>query len=190
MNIDKMVSLCIKYGVTVEMFYVCMLIHFRNEGQYRLYREATSMFRERAEVLNSAQVTFLIQIKWIEKMANGKLKTTDTFGKFFITKNVQSTEFFMLYPSYVSGDEHSERKRYPLKNVNQAAFSDMYESAIGFSAEEHEEVMDDLRFAIANNYGFVKIDSFVQNKMWVDIRKERYSTPLGDIFSTVEEKNF
>lgn len=79
-------------------------------------------------------------------------------------------EFFNSYPNFLS----SQGRSLPLKNLQLTKFIHLYTQLL--QEEEHNVLMDDLQYGKENNLIVVKLENFIANKIFLQIREERKGT--------------
>jgi hypothetical protein len=74
------------------------------------------------------------------------------------------------YPHFIHGEGG---KKYPAKSCSEAEIATEYLKNIGNSEEEHLQVLEDVKWAKANNQIVMGLVKFVQSKNWLAIREQR-----------------
>jgi hypothetical protein len=84
---------------------------------------------------------------------------------------IQATEeIFEVYPGFI---QSNAGVKYPLTLVDRIDIQKTYWKAIKGSQEEHEEVIKDIKYAVANDLPFGKLSTFIASQNWLNIRKVR-----------------
>lgn len=165
-----MLELCIKYEITIEMLTVLLLMNMHDKKKMRAYKDIALLYNP--TVLNDKEKQALTNKGFLQTKAGGGYLTTRIFQDLFADKYEVANEFWNIYPGYtLSGDN-----RFPLKNTDITVFRELYIRTINYLIDEHTEIVKDIQYGIDNNFGFTKIDNFVRNKQWIEIRKIRNST--------------
>jgi len=93
-------------------------------------------------------------------------KFTDTFVKIHDVGN----DIWELYPAFL---KTAASGNFALKAIDIMVFKNLYVERINHDAEEHKQVLLDLKFAIKNDLIKVKLENWVRSEAWRDIRKQR-----------------
>ena len=83
-------------------------------------------------------------------------------------------ELFNTYPQFltVNGVSYNARRVSKKFDSLEDAFS-KYGKAIKYRQELHEQILDDIRWAIDNGYNFSTLDSFIADHGWTAIHAFR-----------------
>jgi hypothetical protein len=180
---EQILQIVTEYGITVEMLHLAILVDEVDRPRIGTYRDIYLKYHEKFP--NPKELEGLVQQKFIERLPNGKYVATNKFRDLFVDKFKASHEFFNAYPTYIKS---ADGKSYPLKNVDIRVFQDIYGTVIK-TKSEHELVMQALHYAIHNDYGFVKIDVFIKNRMFDQIINDMNERGTSNL-STIIENDF
>lgn len=95
---------------------------------------------------------------------------TEKFDKLFLKdRHEAADEFWKAYPGFVN----INGRDVPLTNMDKYQFALKYAERIGYSVDEHKEVMLDLQFGVSKGLVKQNIDKFISAEMWNKIRPLR-----------------
>jgi hypothetical protein len=97
-----------------------------------------------------------------------KLKVTDKFRDCIIPNSTNFDEYVQMYPGFVKSGNNSLF----LKNVDLDELKIVYNNVIK-SIKEHRDMISLLEYGIRNDMVMVKIDAFLKNKVWLEIKKDK-----------------
>jgi len=91
-------------------------------------------------------------------------------GKFALSVMGMPASLHDAYPHFLSSED---TKKYPAKSCSPNEIAADYLSNIGNDPEEHEKVLEDIKWAISNKQIVMGLVKFVQSKNWLAIREQR-----------------
>lgn len=169
------------WGLTAEelLFLWLVFVANGNEGHPELFKQwydngGRSILRQIFESLKEKGV--------IRKDYNPEKFSPETieFNKIFLKgwykhSTILGQELMSIYPSFV----HINGMRYPLKDVTKNGCSTLdefffnYSKQIGHNPDKHKEIIELVKWGIANNYPFGNLSSFVASHLWDSIKEMR-----------------
>jgi len=168
---QRYVPFLIKHNITQAQY---LLMHLLYKKRYDLIKQYKDKFpTDDNTMIGLTPIKQLIEDGFIKQIGKGgtadTYKLTNKFLCIFVDDYIAGNEFWDLYPAYVE----SKGIQYPLTLMDKNEFRELYAITINYSADEHREVMQDLKFAVENNLVKGKIDIAVKSEIWLAWRKLR-----------------
>jgi len=130
---------------------------------------------EANRIISGDELDRLVEDGYVEKLNHeGKLSSynlTDKFLSQFIDYRMAANELWEAYPGFHKADDSG--KLFPLKSADKDEIGFLYWERIEGELTEHNEVMKDIVYGVAQGLIKQKISSFVKGEVWGDIRKLR-----------------
>lgn len=167
MKIQNVLKFCIKHDLHLNEFIILYLINTEDEDLLDKYIEKYS-FNWRMTGLDTNSLIDRGFLSVREKDGTKKYSATNKFRKLFSNEDLFLEEIYEQYPGFVS----SGIKRLAVKAGDPYHLSKMYLKAVGNSLEEHDEIKEDLKYALENDLITISITNFIQG-YYKEIRKLR-----------------
>ncbi len=172
MDIENALKFCLKHNIHLNEF---IILHLTGKNDKLLGDYITKFSYE--DKLSGINTDNLIEKGYL-KQVEGGYAVTKLFYNLFATEDRFYTDIYNLYPGFVLSDT----KRLPVKSGDSFELCKMYMKSIGGSLEEHEEVIEDLKYGIENNLITFSITNFVCG-YYREIRKLRKGGDKGSVTS-------
>ena len=176
-QLDQYVKILIEHKLTQQQFLLMYIIYKRRLDLLVAYKQAFPS--DDGTMIGQYMVKDLIDRGFIEIRINiphlkpyteftsntsEQLSTaviTNKFLDLFIDRDEAITELLSIYPLYKT------------INISEFTLRDLYIDAIVELQDEHNEVIKDIKYAIANYLSFCPIDEFIKSKAWLIYRSKR-----------------
>lgn len=173
-DVDRYIPFLKKHKLNQPQFLLMYLLHLQ---RFDLIEEYKQMFpTEDGSSIGTHSFNDLLTRGFIERTGETNTaisyRLTDKFIHIFIDKFECSEQLWKAYPSFII----REGKRYTLKLTDEDELRELYAKKINYSREEHDRVMEDLKYAVENNLIVGTIRNFVLSRQWNSIREERLNT--------------
>lgn len=164
--LDKYVKFLVKNDITEKQFLVMYLAYSKRKDLVAIYKDR---FNVQGKLLSPKDEEVLVNKGFLQYLPNGATSLTKKFINLFVDKDLATEEIFEIYPVSTNKDGIA----IPLKAMDRSVFANLYITAIMGSIEEHEEVKQDIEYAIKQGLLNIGIEKFVKSKYWLGIRKQR-----------------
>ena len=169
-QLDQYVKILIEHKLTQQQFLLMYIIYKRRLDLLVAYKQAFPS--NDGTMIGQYMVKDLVERGYIEMRTMDTTVTTtaDTapyavisnkFLDLFIDRDEAITELLSIYPLYKT------------INISEFTLRDLYIDAIVELQDEHNEVIKDIKYAIANYLSFCPIDEFIKSKAWLIYRSKR-----------------
>lgn len=171
-NEDKYIKFITENKLTQSQF---LLLHL-------IYRNRWDLIKFYKETFPTGDGTIIGKGATDDLLERGLLKYTkdgsgtlhimvgDVFKKAYTNDIYVAEDIYEAYPSFY---EDKDGVKYPLKAYDRMSFAKIYLDKISYSQEEHEEILEDIKFGKDNNLIKIKIGNFLVSEFWKDLRKLR-----------------
>jgi hypothetical protein len=172
-SVERYVTFIGKHKLTQPQFLFLYLIKFKKWSALQDYRNAfphddgsTIGRSDRQDLIDRG---FIIHHK--EKgIGPDAYETTKVFNDLYVTDVWEAAdEVWKKYPGFV----RIGGRDVPLTNVDRYQFQLLYGERIGYSVDEHNEVLKDLDYGIKHGLVRQNIEKFVRSQAWEKIRQVR-----------------
>lgn len=180
LNLNNELCLLEKYKLTpTELFTVKVILLAKEDGEYEWIQRFAQVVKLRS-VLENLQNKGIILKSWKlpkegTQLVIENIPFNQNFQKqFFRASFEMGEELFNTYPqsTIVNGAVFNLRRISRKFDSLEDAFS-KYAKYIHNSPEEHQEVLDLIRWGIDNGYNFTTLDSFIVDNSWKAIKALR-----------------
>lgn len=182
-------TMLVKNEITIAMWFFMYLTHYKGHADIVAYQKMT-LAEYNSKLLTEQEKERLFKDGWVvdkgEAAGQFRYELQPKFFKIFIGINQATAELISTYPAWV---EDSKGIKRPLLGVSTQHIQMYYESAIGSNRELHEFVIDQINYGKANQFTFMKIDTFINQEMWNSIYEMRTGTD-SIIIKNKEEYDF
>ncbi len=176
-NVQRYVDFLAKHSLSQQQFLLLYLIKFKKQSIMQEYMHAFPT-GDGSMIGISARQDLIDRgfLKHDEAKGLGvsSYETTDKFNDLYINDTWEAAdEFWKMYPGFV----RISGRDVPLTNVDRYQFQLLYGERIGYSVDEHKEILKDLKYGLTKGLVRQNIEKFVRSQMWQKIREVR----LGEI---------
>jgi len=171
-DVAKHVKFLVKNKISPAQFLLLYLIKTKKQTVMKEY--AKGFPTEDGSLIGSILRDDLINRGYLIKVGEGtgidSYDVSQELHDLFIKDAwIAASEFWSKYPAFIS----IGGKNIPLTVADRYEFSILYSEAIGFSIDEHKEVMKDLDYGNEKSLLKSNIETFVKSRGWEGIRKLR-----------------
>lgn len=176
-NVKPYLNFIIKHKLTQSQFLLLYIMYYRRTNQKeadelsKLYRQAFPT--DDNHMIGKNLTMDLVERKFIIPKPDGRLTLDCELGKrflsAFIDKYTAGNELWELYPPFLN----SGGKMMPLTAMDKNEFRDKYWAAITGSLEEHNLVIEDLKYAVEKQLVKMNIKNFLNSEGWLVFRQAR-----------------
>lgn len=175
-NIDNTLALLEKYKITpTELFLTKLLLLVKEEGEYEPLQRYASIFniRETLESLRNKEI--ILKSYKIPNQGEKFIPENVEFNKNFIKQFFRASfemgkELFDVYPqtTIVNGMVYNLKRISKKFDSLEDAFL-KYAKYIKNSPEQHNNVIELVKWGIDNGYNFTTLDDFICDNAWLAI---------------------
>lgn len=166
---ERYVNFICEHKVTQGQFLLLYLAYKKRMDLILKYKQTYPA--DDGTMIGKRWIDDLVDRGWLIKLEDNYQVSTK-FKEIFCNKIDVTEELYSIYPSTTE----INGTIVPLTAIDSVQIANLYSEAILDSIKEHEEVIKDIKFGIANNMINLSILKFVQSKYWLAIRKKRVST--------------
>lgn len=187
LTIDNELSLLEKYKLTpTELFTVKVILLAKEDSNYEYLQRFSQIIKLR-DILITLQEKGIILKSWKLPKEGQQLLVEDipfnqNFQKqFFRASFEMGEELFNSYPQFltIGGVSYNARRISKKYNDLEDAFA-KYGKAIKNSPEIHQQVIDDLKWAVEDgNYPFTTLDDFIADRSWDALHNYRFGNGIN-----------
>lgn len=164
-NVDKYINTLITLNISERQFLGLYLIYIKRLDLAEKYSK---------EGLNGMKILPPIEMKELEnkgllvKMANGYI-LSKKFKELFVDKHIATEDIFRIYPTFL----YHQGVQIPLTGMDRNIFANLYIDLIQGSIEEHEEILEDIKYAVEKGMLNIGIEKFLKSQHWKALREHR-----------------
>lgn len=175
-TIENTLALLEKYNITpTELFVIKLILLIKEEGEYEPLQRYASIFniRETLESLRNKEIilkSYKIPNSG-EKFEPERVEFNKNFIKqFFRASFEMGKELFDVYPqtTIVNGSVYNLRRISKKFDSLEDAFL-KYAKYINNSPEQHNQIIELVKWGIDNGYNFTTLDDFICDNAWLAI---------------------
>ena len=176
-TIEDTITLLEKYNLTpTELFVIRLILLLKEEGKYEYLQRYASKFNNIREILISLQNKEIILKSYKipnqgEKFVPENIEFNKNFLKqFFRASFEMGKELFDVYPqtTIVNGSVYNLRRiSKKFDSLEDAFFK--YARYIKNSPEQHNDIIELVKWGIDNGYNFTTLDDFICDNAWLAI---------------------
>ena len=177
LDVNRLIPFLIKTGLEVNEFMILHLQHTKKKALLRQYRE--KFFKHTENIFTNEIRNKVIKLGYMAKdntIEGNSYYLTEKFTNLYCTEFEAGNALWDIYPGFTSIDG----KNAPLMNTDKNAWRSLYFDTIEGLLHEHEQIMLDTEYGIANGLIKVKIVTYVRSEAWTKIRPIR----LGESAAT------
>lgn len=175
-TIENTLALLEKYNITpTELFVIKLILLIKEEGEYEPLQRYASIFniRETLESLRNKEIILKsYKIPNVgEKFEPERVEFNKNFIKqFFRASFEMGKELFDVYPqtTIVNGSVYNLRRISKKFDSLEDAFL-KYAKYINNSPEQHNQIIELVKWGIDNGYNFTTLDDFICDNAWLAI---------------------
>lgn len=175
MEITKVMEFCVKHSIHINQFIVLYLNNGKKADSTILTKYIQKFSYDGK--MTGMDTDALIEKGFIEEKNNTFL-VTQKFRNLF-TDDESFDELFDKYPAFVKTDKGAVLT---LKGTDKYELSKKYHSVVLNSLEEHNELLKDIDYGVANNLINYKIDMFFA-VYYKELRKLRLNNTTMQVYS-------
>lgn len=187
-NAERYLEFIIKNKLTQAQFLLLLLLY---QGRSDLIKKYKALFPATdgtaiGQTLKNDLIHRGYLIKKDDKGIASSYEVGKIFKENFIDKFQAIEELIELYPGMMS----KGGVNYPLTLISDVKYAPIYWNKINGDYQEHQLVLDDIRYMKSNNLIVGKLESFIDSKYWIKIREIKNGELIAIASSKVESNDF
>jgi hypothetical protein len=179
-NEDKYIKFITENKLTQPQFLLLHLVYRNRWDLIKLYREIFPTGD--GTIIGKSATEDLLErglLKYTKDTSNTlHIQVGDVFKKAYTNDVFVAEDIYEAYPSFY---EDNDGVKYPLKAYDRMSFAKIYLDKINYSQEEHEEILEDIKYGKENSLIKIKIGNFLVSEFWKDLRKLRKESQVDNI---------
>lgn len=182
---EEYVEFLIKHNLTQSQFLLLFLVYKNRTDLIKKYK---ANFPSDDDSMIGQYLIKDLKAKGflIENKNKGTVELGSKFRNVFVNKHIATDEVFKVYPSYYSKDGMD----IPLKGMDRNIFANIYENFIMGSVEEHNKIIEDIKYGKANKLLNIGIEKFLKSKYWLTLRQSRLKNVKKSRIKTAHDNEF
>ena len=171
--LDKYVNFLVKHDLTEKEFLVLFMLYKQDYVSKAVYKKGFKL----KNVSTKEDKEVLVRKGFLTRTWLGDYILDKKFHELFVDKDEAANQIYNEYPSF---NNEGNNPNLPLKNMDRSIFAVMYFNAIMGSIEEHDQIIQDIRYGKSKRLLTMDIKDFLKSQYWKTIRNIR----LDDIATT------